>query len=90
MDHTPSSLNTSTNVVGDVKTTPTMKYVTYTIGGLGLGGNTIVIIIIISAPAMRRTLANHYIINQSIVDATSALFLVHSVQFGMSCTAGFG
>lgn len=46
------------------------------IGSIGLVGNVFVIIVIIFFTSMHKQLANHFVINQSIIDAVSSLFVI--------------
>ena len=51
------------------------------VGGIGLVGNTFVIIVIFNYTAMRKNVTNIFITNQSLVDGLTSLVLILSVVF---------
>ena len=81
MDFITNGPTSSSIGQGELPTTHIMKYITFTIGGLGLLGNGFVIIVISSAHGMRKQCTNGYIINQSFIDASEAVFLIQSKTF---------
>ena len=66
---------------GGMYTPHVMKYKTHTTNGLGLLGNGFFIIIISSEHPMRNQYRNGYIINQSFIGASAAVFLIQSTAF---------
>ncbi|KAK2142138.1 hypothetical protein LSH36_993g00020 [Paralvinella palmiformis] len=58
-----------------------MCIIKFAIGGLGLTGNLFVIVVIVSAPTMRKQLTNAYIINQSVIDGLISLLLILTTVF---------
>ena len=71
----------SSDTTGSYSTSPTMSYITYAIGGVGLIGNTFVVIVIMKTISMRKQLANIYITNQGVIDALSSFSLILSIAF---------
>ena len=71
----------ASDIAGFYSTSPAMRYITYSIGLIGMTGNIFVVVIIINTSAMRKKLTNAYITNQSVIDALASLLLIFSVTF---------
>ena len=51
------------------------------IGSLGCPANLLVVVVIMTYPTMRKLQTNMYIVNQSLIDATVAMFLILTTAF---------
>ena len=54
-------------------------FVNILFGSIGFVGNTFVIIVIVCFTSMHKQLANHFVINQSFIDAVSSLFVITQI-----------
>lgn len=74
-----STLNPSEvphELANQIITQSTLKYLYYTIGAVGLVGNIFVVVVIMTYKKMKNSMTNLFILNQSVGDATVALFLL--------------
>ena len=70
----------------------TLKIIYLCIGGVGLCGNLLVITVIVYYKRMRKLLTNTYLLSQSVLDATVAVFLILTSVFqdGGESMSGLG
>ena len=62
--------------------TDILSYFYFIVGGIGLLGNTFVVVVIFSLTSMRKEVTNMFIINQSLIDWLTALLLILGIVFG--------
>ena len=90
-DSNVSTLNPSTdNQISEGLSLAQIIYIT--IGAVGLTGNGLTIIVLCSSKTLRNKATNMFLINQSIIDTMSSVFLVShsSVEYNSTGLSGIG